>query len=100
MSVKVKLIIEIDPNIIYAIQNNTGVTLGNQIDICNAIKNGKPLSENKGRTYGEIINFYLNGLVETYKRMGYIITEISITRKDNSLNPIIYEFGGTESEEI
>lgn len=52
----------------------------------------------KGRTYGEVINFYLNGLVETYKRMGYTITEISITRKDNSLNPIIYEFGETESE--
>ena len=52
----------------------------------------------KGRTYGEIINFYLNGLVETYKRMGYTITEISITEK-NWLSPLIYEFGETESED-
>ena len=51
----------------------------------------------KGRTYGEVINFYLNGLVETYKRMGYTITEISITEK-NWLSPLIYEFGETESE--
>lgn len=51
----------------------------------------RDLSENKGRTYGEVINFYLNSLVETYKRMGYTITEISITEK-NSLSPTIYEF--------
>ena len=51
----------------------------------------------KGRTYGEVINFYLNSLVETYKRMGYTITEISITEK-NWLSPLIYEFGETESE--
>ncbi len=47
MSDTVKLIIEIDPNIIYAIQNNKGITLGNQIDICNAIKNGIPLDDVK-----------------------------------------------------
>lgn len=53
----------------------------------------------KGETYEEIINFYLNGLVETYKKMGYTIIEISITEK-NSLSPTIYEFGekGGESE--
>ena len=47
MSGTVKLIIEINPNIIYAIQNNKGVTLGNQIDMCNAIKNGIPLDDVK-----------------------------------------------------
>jgi len=52
-------------------------------------------SVSKGETYGEIINFYLNGLVETYKKMGYIITEISITEK-NSLSPTVYEFGEME----
>lgn len=52
----------------------------------------------KGKTYGEKINFYLKSLVETYKRMGYIITEISITDK-NSLSPTIYEFEEEESDE-
>ena len=49
MSDTVKLIIEIDPCIIYAIQNNKGITLGNQIDMCNAIKNGIPLDDVIGK---------------------------------------------------
>lgn len=49
MNDNIKLIIEIDPRIKYAIQNNKGVTLGNQIDICNAIKNGIPLDNDSER---------------------------------------------------
>lgn len=52
----------------------------------------------EGKTYGEKINFYLKSLVETYKRMGYIITEISITEK-NSLSPTIYEVDAQPEEE-
>lgn len=47
MSDTVKIVIEIDPHIIYAIQNNKGLSLGQQIDICNAIKNGIPLDDVK-----------------------------------------------------
>ena len=54
MSDTVKIIIEIDPYIIYAIQNNKGLSLGQQIDICNAIKNGIPIDDVKA----EFINRY------------------------------------------
>ena len=42
---KIAIELVIDPNIIYAIQNNKGLSLGQQLAICNAIKNSKPVTE-------------------------------------------------------
>lgn len=86
MSDTVKIVIEIDPHIIYAIQNNKGLSLGQQIDICNAIKNGIPLDDVKAEIDYER-NLYLNLVGDS----GYC----------NGLNKalkILNNIGKTESE--